>query len=1209
MQSASRAVSQPVDELRGTVQSLLGLDLSVMLPHVMRIESAPLRQACCNELKRICARISKLSDLLGANSADIRHIKTQVADLLTAIANDAEKQVRLIYTATLSVDCHAIVADTFGVIAVEANNAAKASQSILDPQLFALAQAAARKQQQWFVRNLMLLQGEAEAAATTHKVIINIFLSELGAWLKGQGVKTPGAAFISYSWPEAGSEEERWLQPFLRGLQLHLSQVGIDADLDIHSADAKSGIYWFMDERLGNAEFVLLVGTPSLLTKHLHRVSMVHEELAKIRRKLAADRLAKKRPGVIPINLSPDHQQAFPAGYEGYSNIRDWLVRDYLLNLQEVIGYIYQASSNEGYQQRWRDFFKQLQLEGYVLRESPQDRQLTAGAAAAARLSLVSAAPASVAGGAGGGGTAYEREAICVFPVFRDNEKSFINRKQLTTIETFFRDCHSSGAGDLSNTMVLAACSGMGGIGKTQIALRCFYRFECRHKIWVDAEDLVGLVAAFERMAVEEFHLYNWETVKKPPHQVVVDKVRHELAQLALEGCLVVFDNVVEYAIVEHYIPTGVNVLVTSRSDYWPHEAEKITLNVMTSEEACALMTCIFKQKGGRKVEFYKSQLRVLAKKLDHLPLALAMAANYIKHCRSELSLADYIHEYMDYFSVVPAGSKGRSIVATFEMAVRCVETMHSGYVVKDFLQKLAFLDSSEVPFLLMQLIHTGENAKRLKSVTRVFLDIILNYNLLMRSTQCGACLHRVFKESMLLTLSEAEKKAQALSILRLLSQYFQFNRTEYQLGNPEKISFIPHVKALLVVADELGIDDQSQVMLRLALASYYAHIRRDRSRAFVLLQPHLDARTYEVRPPVTQTLQAAVWSLMITIHVKRLHSDLESAAQFSNLLAEAQLPKNSVEYYLTHYSMGEFYRSSNEPDIALILYKNLQRILRNLDRTETTYPFLWCLLGYEIGALHLDKRDPETGRLYLEKAYALTVSMETQLGKRISLSMARYAITYELGCCEKMAGSYDAALGYLEQSEKLVRELVGKDIANQELARVEAEMGDVHRIMGNEAESLRLAREAEQIQQERERAVREMAMVPHSGPAEPRQSLKTLSTQLAKLGAMLPLVETGDGGECQGMHALIAKRQAEIEAQVQALTENMEAIVESRERQQQELAESREQEKQMLVEVGLFSEQVRVEVQQRRAEQRRAMEAARVVRARSGSGGGCVIS
>ena len=166
---------------------------------------------------------------------------------------------------------------------------------------------------------------------------------------------------------------------------------------------------------------------------------------------------------------------------------------------------------------------------------------------------------------------------------------------------------------------VVQAFQGMGGVGKTQLAVEYGYRFAGAYDMawWIDSEQ-AGLIG-------DQFAALGTALGCVDPGagtEVVRVAVLGELREQG--RWLLVFDNARDPADIAGWLPGGSgHVLITSRERRWAEVAASVEVEVLARDESVAILR-------GRVAGLGESDADRLADDLGDLPLAVAQAAGFM---------------------------------------------------------------------------------------------------------------------------------------------------------------------------------------------------------------------------------------------------------------------------------------------------------------------------------------------------------------------------------------------------------------------------------------------------------------------------------------------------------------------------------------------------------------------------------------------------
>ena len=187
---------------------------------------------------------------------------------------------------------------------------------------------------------------------------------------------------------------------------------------------------------------------------------------------------------------------------------------------------------------------------------------------------------------------------------------------------------------------VINVCAGMGGVGKTQLALQ--FAHHTKHpytfKAWFQSENLTELKHQYI-----EFAKTIGYRERNPSIQTALPYVKNWLSENP--GWLLIYDNVNNYEEIKDFLPlNGGDIVITTRQHKWPNSFEVLDIDIMSEKESLELVDSLIKRK---ITEEEKNQLRELVKKAGYLPLALAQIGAYIH--KNQTTIMQYFNFYEKY--------------------------------------------------------------------------------------------------------------------------------------------------------------------------------------------------------------------------------------------------------------------------------------------------------------------------------------------------------------------------------------------------------------------------------------------------------------------------------------------------------------------------------------------------------------------------------
>ncbi len=300
------------------------------------------------------------------------------------------------------------------------------------------------------------------------------------------------------------------------------------------------------------------------------------------------------------------------------------------------------------------------------------------------------------------------------------------------------------------------AITGLGGIGKTQMALEYAYRYGSTYTavLWVRADSSVGLISSFMELA----QLLELSERNEQDQKIVVEAVQRWLR--LHRGWLLIFDNMDEPAIAMPFLPnTGPgHLLLTTRVQAlsnlaWPMQVQPMkpeigALLLLRRAEILALQATL--EQADKEDGRVASEI---SRELDGLPLALDQAGAYIN--ATSCLLEDYLHLYRTrhQYLLQERGSFDQdyypaSVATTWSLSFEKVKQAQPAAA--DLLNFCAFLAPDAIPeaLILEGAPHLG-NALASVTADPVELDLlykeVLKYSLVQREGDAATlAIHRL---------------------------------------------------------------------------------------------------------------------------------------------------------------------------------------------------------------------------------------------------------------------------------------------------------------------------------------------------------------------------------------------------------------------------------------------------------------------------------
>ena len=291
------------------------------------------------------------------------------------------------------------------------------------------------------------------------------------------------------------------------------------------------------------------------------------------------------------------------------------------------------------------------------------------------------------------------------------------------------------------NRAVVQALHGMGGVGKTQLAVEYAHRFAAGYDLvwWINAEQLELVLEQTASLAVA-VGLVPADTAIPAAAAAAKEYLRNS------GRWLLIFDNAEDPAAIRALLPDGPgHVLITSRNPAWGEIAVPLEVGVFTRADSVALLRRQTKKLAGPDAER-------IAELLGDLPLAIAQAAGVL--AETSMSAEEYLEALGEEVErVLDAGAPATypvSLAAVVRIAIQKVAAVD--LAAAQLLTVCAFFAPEPVPigwFAGIAKVNPGVLPDALAAIASSSFALrqcvaLLARHGLARATREGLLLHRL---------------------------------------------------------------------------------------------------------------------------------------------------------------------------------------------------------------------------------------------------------------------------------------------------------------------------------------------------------------------------------------------------------------------------------------------------------------------------------
>ena len=408
----------------------------------------------------------------------------------------------------------------------------------------------------------------------------------------------------------------------------------------------------------------------------------------------------------------------------------------------------------------------------------------------------------------------------------------------------------------LSNSTSVAltqaqAISGLGGIGKTQIAVEYAYRYSDQYQaiLWVTASSYDTLLANFVMLAI----VLELPEQNEQDQGIIVRAVKRWL--VTHKHWLLILDNVEDPAMVADFLPTQGGTgsyLLTTRLQSVSSIAQSIKVEEMEVDEGVMFLlrrtgTLSLDEPLGESLDENLGHAKEIVLRLDALPLALDQAGAYIEE--TQCGFSAYLDIYNSHRKEL-LQRRGRlpihhpePVATTWSLSFEQIE--QESRVAADLLRLLAFLGPDAIPEELItegasELGPTLSTLANGSLTLNAAIEVLLRYSLLRRDAKAKLLsIHRLVQAVLKDGMSESQQRLWAERAIRATNKTFP----EVEMKTWSQCQrCLPHaqISSDHIEAYGLAFPEAARV---LNLAANYLSIHAQYGQAETLLQRALAIR------------------------------------------------------------------------------------------------------------------------------------------------------------------------------------------------------------------------------------------------------------------------------------------------------------------------------------------------------------------------------
>ncbi|SNT65920.1 Tetratricopeptide repeat-containing protein [Asanoa hainanensis] len=538
-----------------------------------------------------------------------------------------------------------------------------------------------------------------------------------------------------------------------------------------------------------------------------------------------------------------------------------------------------------------------------------------------------------------------------------------IRNRHFTGRESLLERLEEALGGTSKVSVLPHTLQGLGGVGKTQLAVEYVYRQVDRYDLvwWIAAEQPSGVLRSLTELA---------ERLGLPTTEDSERNARVVLDSLAGGGLtwLLVYDNAGDPETLDQFVPSsGGDVIVTSRTREWAAVGPSIEVDVFERAESVEYL----QRRGAGETKIPASEADALAEKLGDLPLALEQAAAW--HLSTAMPVQEYIALLDTHATdLLAEGKPSHYPFSVAAFVILAMERLRNDEpATAEFFELFAFLGGEPVP---VSLLVNGRHAELSEPLSGLLRDRV----------RCGRAIRGLVRFG----LAKVDA-AQRIQVHRLVQRVLRD-----EMSSDRAAAALRNVRAILVGASPGNPDE-------------YADLERHAA-----LGPHLDPADLtnaDILDGRVVVLDHARYLFIVGDYENSRHLAERAARTWERETSDSRLGPDGELTLLARAHLANALRALGDSASAAALARDTYRRFRDSSLIGPDHEFT-LITGNQIGAdLRIAGRYPEA----LEFAQASVAAHRTVFG-----ADGTYPLRAKLGLAAslRLVGDFRGAAGLDEE-------------------------------------------------------------------------------------------------------------------------------------------------------------------------------------------------